>query len=378
MNRFSVLKVATVGALTLLPALASAQSSTNNDNTGYGTTSAEFLLLGANARGMALGGAYAAMATDVGGLNANPGAVALIKNPSIQGSQLNYVAGTKLNWGAVALPFGGGSSVIGFQLGTFGFSDQPVYTASQPNGTGAFYSVNETFIAATIAKNFSDRFSVGITAKGISDHLGDVDGSAFAVDFGTHFHSQLGGKAVRFAFSLTNLGTQMSYSGQALNQKIGRVATRDTLPDQGAVTTLDIPVGYLASDFGLPTMFRVALAYDVLSTKDAKLSIMGEFNQMRSNRGAFGGGAEFTADRIGGSPFGVALRGSYSYNPSLSYSNTGYVNYNEPAKDKQAGLAYGGGLWLSSHSGFTIGVDYARRKMGILGDVDFFTVTLGW
>ncbi|HEY4320135.1 MAG TPA: PorV/PorQ family protein [Gemmatimonadales bacterium] len=378
MNRFSVLKVATVGVLALVPAVASAQSQTNNDNTGYGTTSAEFLLLGANARGMALGGAYAAVATDVGGLNANPGAVALIKRPSIEGSQLNYVADTKLNWGAVALPFGGGSSVIGFQIGTFGFSDQPVYTASQPNGTGAFYSVNETFLAATISKNFSDRFSVGITAKGISDHLGDVDGSAFAVDFGTHFHSQLGGKAVRFAFSLTNLGTEMSYSGQALNQKVGRISTRDTLPDQGSVTTLDIPVGYLASSFGLPTTFRVALAYDVLSTKDAKLDIMGEFNQMRANRGAFGGGAEFTADHIAGTGFGVALRGSYSYNPSLSYSNTGFVNYNEPSEDKSAGLAYGGGIWVASKSGFQLGVDYARRKMGILGDVDFFTVTLGW
>ena len=60
MIRFSVLKVATVGALVLLPAIASAQSATGNDNTGYGTTAAEFLLLGANARGMALGGAYSA------------------------------------------------------------------------------------------------------------------------------------------------------------------------------------------------------------------------------------------------------------------------------------------------------------------------------
>ena len=79
MIRFSVLKVATVGSLLLVPAIASAQSATGNDNTGYGTTAAEFLLLGANARGMALGGSYAAVATDVGGLNANPGAVALLK-----------------------------------------------------------------------------------------------------------------------------------------------------------------------------------------------------------------------------------------------------------------------------------------------------------
>lgn len=383
MIRFSVLKVATAGALLMVPAIATAQSKTGNDNTGYGTTAAEFLLLSTNARGMALGGSYAAMATDVGGLNANPGAVALLKRPQIEGSQLNYVADTKLNWGAVALPFGGGSSVIGFQVGTFGFSDQPVYTAASPEGTGGFYSVSETFIAATLAKNFSDRFSVGITAKGVLDHLGDVSGSAFAVDFGTHFHSQLGGKAVRFAFALTNLGTNMSYSGVGLNSKLDRTASKDTLPGQEAVTTLGIPIGYLASDFGLPTMFRVALGYDILSMKDAKLSIMAEFNQMRSNQGAFGGGAEFTADHIGGSGFGLALRGSYTYNPSLSYTNTGYTDangsaYTEPSKDKSAGLAYGGGLWLASKNGFSLGFDYAWRRMGVIGDVNFYTLSLGW
>ena len=387
MIRFSVLKVATVGTLLLVPAIAPAQSATGNDNTGYGTTAAEFLLLGANARGMALGGSYSAVATDIGGLNANPGAVALLKRPVIQGSQLQYVAGTKFNWGAVAIPFGGGSSVIGFQIGTFGFSDQPVYTATQPEGTGAFYSVTETFIAATLAKNFSDRFSVGVTAKGITDHLGDVSGSAFALDFGTHFHSSLGGKAVRFAFSLLNLGTNMSYGQDGLSQSIARSATRDTLAGQTTVTSLGVPVAYLTSDFHLPTIFRVALAYDVVSAKDAKFTIMGEFNQMSSNRTAFGGGGEFAAEHIGGSGFGVALRGSYTYNPSLSYSNTGFVDANcttpgcgySKGKDSQAGLAYGGGIWLaSSRSGFSLGFDYARRRMGNLGDTDFYTVTLGW
>ncbi len=383
MIRFSMLKGATVAALLLIPAIASAQSATGNDNTGYGTTAAEFLLLGANARGMALGGSYAAVATDIGGLNANPGAAALLKRPVLQGSQYSYVAGTTFNWGAVALPFGGGSSVIGFQLGSFGFADQPVYTATQPDGTGSFYSVSETFVAMTLAKNFSDRFSVGITAKGITDNLGDVSGSAFAVDFGTHFHSQLGGKAVRFAFSLLNLGTNMAYGQQGLNQTIARQNTKDTLPGQSTITALGVPVAYLTSEFHLPTIFRVALAYDIVSAKDAKFTIMGEFNQMSSNRGAFGGGGEFTADHIAGTGFGVALRGSYTYNPSLSYDNTGFTNSVTNAayskgKDTQAGIAYGAGIWMAAKSGFQLGFDYARRRMGNLGDTDFYTVTLGW
>ena len=48
------------------------------DNTAYGTTSAEFLLLGAGARGAALGGAFAAIATDVSALYYNPAGAALM------------------------------------------------------------------------------------------------------------------------------------------------------------------------------------------------------------------------------------------------------------------------------------------------------------
>ena len=52
-----------------------------NDNTGFGTTSAEFLLLGAGARGTALGGAFAAIATDVSSLYYNPAGAALMERP---------------------------------------------------------------------------------------------------------------------------------------------------------------------------------------------------------------------------------------------------------------------------------------------------------
>jgi hypothetical protein len=372
MTRFRFSNALLLAATLSVPASLTAQITSTADNTGYGTTAAEFLLLGANARGMALGGFYAAVATDVGGLNANPGAVALIKRPGAQGSQLDWVGGSKLNWGAVAMPFGGGSSAIGFQLGNFGFSDQPVYTPQSVDGTGEFYSVQEQFVAATLAKNFSDRFSVGVTAKGVFDKLGQVSGSAFAVDFGTHFHSQLAGKAVRFAFSVQNLGSELTYSGQSLRQKIAR----DSLPGDGDIASLPQQAQYETSPFALPTMFRVALAYDFISMKDARLTLGTEFNQMRTNKAAFGGGAEFAADHLGGTPFGIALRGSWSSNPSLAYSTeTGYV---KPDKDKKQGFAVGGGVNLSSKSGFTVGFDYAWKQIGQLGTASFYTFSLGW
>jgi len=375
MIRHSVARVAALALLAASPSILRAQATNegSSDNTGYGTTSAEFLLIGANACGMALGGGYMALANDLGALYANPGALALLKRAGVQGSQLNYVADTKLNWGGVATPYGGGSGAVGFSIGTFGFSDQPVYTPQAPNGNGEFYSVSETYAAATIAKNFSDRFSVGVTAKGIFDRLGQVSGSAFAIDFGTHFHSQLAGKPIRFAFALTNLGTNLSYKGDPLKV----TSVRDTLPGDGEVPSQPVPSIRQTTPYSLPTRFGVALAYDFISTTDARFTVVSEFNQMRSNKASFSAGGEFAADRIGGSIFGIALRGSFVSNPSLNYESAG-VTFDRQADDKALGLAVGGGVNIASRGGFALGFDYAYRKLGALGDVNFFTVTVGW
>jgi len=359
-------------ALIGLPLTVSAQSTEDvADNVAYGSTTAEFLLLGANARGTALGGSYIAMATEVGGLNANPAATALMTRPGAQFSQYDYVAETKLNWGAVAFPFGGGSRAFGIQLGTFGFSDQPVYTVENPEGTGEVYSVSETFAAVTFAQNFSDRFSVGMTAKGVFDQLGQASGSAFAIDFGTHFHSNLSGKPIRFAFTLSNLGTKLKYDGD----RIRTTAPREELPGEDEITEEDQPAVYRTTGFSLPTVFRVGLAYDVIASANSRVTVMGEFNQANSNKAGFGFGAELAAMRLGGSGFGLAVRGSWTASPAETYDTD--FNGLGIEKEKSPGLAVGGGLNYQTAT-FSIGFDYAWKTMGLLGDTNFFTVSLGW
>ena len=80
-------------------------------------------------------------------------------------------------------------------------------------------------------------------------------------------------------------------------------------------------------------MFRVALAYDILSMKDARLTLGSEFNQMRTNKAAYGGGAEFAAENVGGTPFGFALRGSWTSNPSLAYSRRARLRQAEAGQE---------------------------------------------
>jgi len=367
------LRLALVAAVlgAVAPGLA-AQSGTTQDNTAYGTTSAEFLLLGAGARGRALGGAFGAIANDASALYYNPAGTALMTRPDVVIGTYDYVADTRYTWGGIAFPFDGASKNIGFQLGTFGFKNQPVYTADQPDGTGATYNVSETFLGLTYSQNFSDRFSAGVTAKYISDNLGDASGSAFAVDFGTSFHAQLSGHPVKFSFVLSNLGTNISYSGSALNTS----SPRDSVNGVGGVPNLPQPSQLRTKDFPLPTTFRVGLAYDLLTANSARLTVLGDFNQPNNNKAGFSAGTEFQTRNLGGSPFSAAVRGSYTYFASNNISPSTLPTAMNDEQNLE-GLAVGGGLSYNSGN-FSLSVDYAYKYMGILGGTNFISFGLGW
>ena len=367
------------GLLNALPAIAAAQNNTGQpvgqeDNTSYGTTSAEFLLLGAGARGTALGSSFAAIATDVSALYYNPAGIAMLDRPGLMIGTYDYVADTRYSWGGVAFPFSGGARTIGFQLGTFGFKDQPIYTEDQPNGTGGTYSVNQTFVGATFAQNFSDRFSAGITAKYVDDRLGTVSGSAFAVDFGTNFHASLNNHPVKFSFVLANLGSNLNYTGTGLAGNV----QRDPLPGEDPVPTLPQQANLLTKDFPLPTTFRVGLAYDIITGENNRLTALGDFNQPNNNKPGFAFGSEWMSQKIGGSNFGFALRGSYSYTGANNLDPQSSTTALSDEENLQ-GLAFGGGLMYGGNgNGFGLSLDYAYKYLGILGPTNFFSFSLGW
>ena len=185
------------------------------------------------------------------------------------------MADTRYSWGGIAFPFSGGSRTVGLQIGTFGFDNQPVYTVDQPDGTGAVYSVSQTFAGASFAQNFSDRFSAGVTAKFVFDQLGEVNGNAFAVDFGTNFHATLNDHPIKLAFVVSNLGTDLKYSGDALDVTVPRPPADPTapqppeLPASGELKTDDhllllrtnMDAGHAGASGRFERLKEVALAY---------------------------------------------------------------------------------------------------------------------
>ncbi len=360
-----------LAALTLTPLAAQ-----ETDNTGYGSTSGEFLLLGAGARGAALGGAYAALTNDVTALYYNPAGLAQMARPSIMVSSYSYVASTRYNWVGIGLPMAGGSRAVGVSVGSFGFSDQPVYTLEDPDGTGETYSVAQTFIAATYSQNFSDRFSAGFTAKMVTDHLGSTSANGFAVDFGTNFHAMIGDRPIRAAFVIQNLGTNLRHDGSALESGVQR---------QPPLGTVDIPqelatVRLRSSSWGLPVQFRVGVALDIFSQGMNRVSVLGEFNQPVNTKPGAGAGLEWNLANVGNSGFSLAARGSYTLQPDNKLepgNGAGFATSISTSNFSKDGLALGGGLSYGRGT-WRVGFDYAYRNLGALGGTNFLSFGVTW
>lgn len=362
-----------LAALTLVASPLAGQVTLPSDNTAYGTTAGEFLLLGAGARGLALGGAYAALATDVSALYYNPAGVAQLDRPGAMLSTYSYVVGTRYVWAGLALPMGGGARTIGLQIGNFGFSDQPVYTVENPDGDGTKYSVGQTFIGVTYAQNFSDRFSAGLTFKGISDALGKTSANAFAIDFGTNFHAQAAGRPIRVSFVISNLGSELKHAGSALDQTV----PRPPVPGQVDVPQENQPAELATKEWGLPVTFRVGASLDAFASEQARVTVLSEFTQPNNNRAGFSVGGEFALSDLGKTGISVAGRGSWTYQSDNNLDAGTGAGFASSAGNKADGLGAGFGVAYRRPT-FGLGLDYSYRSLGLLGGTNMFTFSVNW
>ncbi len=345
------------------------------DNTAFGGSSAEFLQLGAGARGMALGGSFSTIVDDVNSLYYNPAGLAMLQGPEVALTVMPYFADTDYYWTGLAIPFSDGDFGIGFFLGSFGFGDQPIYTEADPdNISGETYGVRESMAGVSLAHAFIDRFSAGATLKFISSDLatgtlGGAAASTIALDFGVNFHSELGNRPIRLAFVVQNLGGGLEHQGEALRFRDVKGSDADpNIPDQRVDPP---PAELVAAAFPLPTAFRVGLNYDIISTESSTLALMSEFIESNNQDPAFGFAGEFRWQGMD-VPLGVALRASFQTQPDQDTLGGATA-----ASEGADGLGLGGGLFYRFAERYRIQIDYAYRDYGVLGSADAFTVAFG-
>jgi len=342
-----------------------------SDFNHVGNRSAEFLSIGVSARAIALGGAYSAMADDITALYWNPAGLGFLEGSEVFFTVVNMPLDGTLSY------VGGGSSVldgnaaVGAFIEVLNWGDLEVNTVDQPNGSGLFWGSFSFAGGVTWAQNFSDRFSAGVTVKGLHESIYDVAGSAFAFDFGSNYHTTFRDRNVRLAFVVQNLGTSLMLQGSRLN-----ISVPPQDPYEEGSPLEDRNAEYRTTAFGVPNAFKAALSYDLIPKSwEAGHSwlVAGEFAQPNNQDATVSLGTEYNV-RLGdeGSTTMVSGRGGwYIQQDELDLGNS------PDGADILRGLSLGGGFTYD-FTDFAGTFDYAFRDKGRLGSEHYFSVKVGF
>ncbi len=147
-----------------------------------GTTAGTFLEIGVGpSNGM--GGAFVSLANDATALFWNSAGIASFKQNEVSIVHINWLASTSLDYAALIIPLGELGN-IGFSFTSLSMGDEKVTTVEMPEGTGEYYSASDIAVGISYAKNLTERFSIGFTAKYIQESIWHMSSNAFAIDAG--------------------------------------------------------------------------------------------------------------------------------------------------------------------------------------------------
>jgi len=342
------MKKYTIVIIIFLAALMTVQTNAQlfGTTTKVGTTSAQFLKIGAGARALGMGGAYAAFGTDIYSVYWNPAGIALIKSSSeIAFTHANWIADMTYDFAAASLNLGGAGTVA-VSFTSFQVPEDKVRTFARPEGDGRTWDAGSMAIGLSYAKNLTDRFSIGFNAKYIQERIWNSTASGFALDAGTYYRTPFNDLTIGAA--ILNFGTPMSLDGRDIQFNSDPNDNIFTGPN-------NVPSEYNTDEFSIPMMFRVGLAMDVLDTRYTRISGSVDAVQPNDNSGYVNLGAEFAYNEL------FFVRAGYK---SLFMNNS------------EEGLTLGGGLKYKFTASFGIFINYAYEQFGRLKDVHFFDVGL--
>lgn len=202
-----------VGSLLALPAAAQDADlgSTDGFNKG-GRTTFQFLKIGVGARQAALGDASIAAVRDVNAVFWNPAAITGIERAEASFSYTRWFADMNYVGGAIGTTWRGiGSVALSLAALDYGSMQEAVIGGGGGNDTrtGNTVSGGDFLAALTVSRSFTDRLSIGLTAKYLGETLWEYDVRTYAFDVGTYY--QMGYNGLTLAMSLQNFGGSVNF-----------------------------------------------------------------------------------------------------------------------------------------------------------------------
>ena len=310
-----------------------------------GTTSANFLTIPVGPRAAAMGGAFIAEANDVYSAYWNPGGLSRIGRIEFSAAFSEWIVGTRHNWFGLSYALSEDDAVA-ISINQLDYGEDDITTPYQPDGTGQKWSASDLALSVSYARNLTDRFSIGGSVKYINQKIWNESASAFALDVGLLFYTEL--PNLRIGMNISNFGTEMQLAGDDLLQPYDIDPT-----DAGNNSNI---ASNLATDtWTLPLVFAVGVAYDFVNTDDLKFTVETDAVYPNNQDGYLNLGGEFSWNNM------VFFRGGFK-----SLGKAG----------RQGGLSAGIGIHYD-FGGFFAKVDYSYTDFGIFNAIQRVAFTIG-
>ena len=185
------------------------------DNDKVGSSAFKFLNIQTDAHGAALGG-LAAQASGANALFWNPAGIAGSEGIGVSAGMTQWLVETQVMNAGVVMPMMGGT--VGLSLVSVNYGD---IMKSGWAGTTEFvfepnqgsFTATDMSLQASYGKSLSDKFSLGATAKMISQSIDDVSISGLAFDIGTQFNT--GYRGISMGAVVSNFGPDVDSQADA-------------------------------------------------------------------------------------------------------------------------------------------------------------------
>ncbi len=312
-----------------------------------GTTVANFLEIGVGAPAVGMGGAFVSLADDATALFWNPAGTARLEQYEAVILHIDWIAETNFDFAGLVLPLGS-FGTLGFSFTSLSMDDMKVRSVEKPEGTGEFFSAADIAVGITYSRKLSDRFSIGFTAKYVQQKIWHMSASAFALDAGTIFKTDLLG-GMTIGASISNFGTPMKLEGRDSRYFI-RIDQTITGSNERIPTNIEL------DEWELPLIFQIGVSTNAIETEDFRLTLAADALHPNNDHQSMNVGTEIAINEY------LFIRGGYQ---SLFI------------EDSEGGLSFGVGVnskMLFSES--MVRFDYAYRDFGRLQNIHVFSLGL--
>ncbi len=310
-----------------------------------GTVAATFLEIPVGAAAVGMGGAFVSVANDVSTLYWNPAGLVSLPSTEAVAVHTNWIAQTNFDFAGIAIPLGG-AGTFGFSITSLSMQDMLVRTVALPEGTGEYFSAGDIAAGISYARGLTDRFAIGFTVKYIQETIWHESASAFALDVGTTFRTDLIG-GLTIGASLSNFGTQMKMSGRD-TRSFGRVDPTKLGSNDQIASDIEL------DSWDLPLLFQIGVSTAAVKTEEFQWTIAADALHPNDNYESVNFGTELMYREF------FMIRGGY---------HSAFLT------DSEGGLSLGIGLSSSSLFGsMVIKFDYAYRNMGRLDNIHVFSL----